>query len=209
MYQPDIKNNFFHSEKEYDLITGIVYNKIYSRSLIQNMANTIGEATWNLNLSYMEDFIIVLAAVREAKSYIKLSFGGIWHWYENPEGMTNGVFDLYGDKLKYGDSANKKLESYFIIWDKSFDMTENDSNASKFRMNIIQQLAEKPDRRNVFARSKHFDMVLNLILRFINWKYINKYYTKLAKKFGRETIEFSKNIEDKNKYKQIYKVFYS
>ena len=111
-YQPEIKKRFFYQYGTEDILAGIVYNKLYSHKLIERMADYIGIDFWNQHFIYMEDFLIVFAAARNAKSVMLLGYGGVFHWYENPEGMTKGVFDMDGKELKYPDNSNKKLGDY-------------------------------------------------------------------------------------------------
>lgn len=202
LVQPEIRNNFFYINKsEEDLISGIVYDKLYSRKLIKRMADAMGADCWNTHLIYMEDFIISLAAAREAKSYMLLPFGGIWHWYENPEGMTKGVFEMEGDRLKYPENTNKKLGDYLYVWEKCFDMTEDDPDAEVLRIKMIVLLAQ-PDNRHIFARTVHFDRIMALCRRFMNWKYASEENIKFVKKFGRESIAYT--VDMKKKYREFY-----
>lgn len=200
--QPEIRNNFFYINKPAeDLISGIVYDKVYSKRLIKRMSEAMGEDCWNTHLIYMEDFIIALTAAREAERFMVLGYGGVWHWYENPVGMTNGVFEIAENRLKNPDNTIKKLGDYLYIWEKSFDVTENDPNAEVLRVKMIVLLAS-PDNRHIFARTPHFDRIMALCRRFIKWKYASKSNIEFVKKFGRESINYT--VDMKSKYWEFY-----
>jgi len=199
--QPDIKQSFFYDNKREDLISGIVYDKIYSKELIRKMADYIGEEFWNQHFIYMEDFIISLAVARTASSFMRLGLAGIYHWYENPEGMTKSVFEMEGDKLKYPDKTNKKIGDYISMWEKAFDLTENEPESEHFRLSLLYLLKE-PDNTKVFARTFHFERFINMGYRMLNWKYSSEFAKKFAKEYAIDTIKHE--VPFKEKYKEFY-----
>jgi len=200
-YQPDIKDGFFYNNKKEDLVSGIVYDKVYSKKQIKKMADYIGEDFWNQHFIYMEDFIIALAAVRNAERFMRLSFAGLYHWYENPEGMTKGVFDMEGNKLKYPAMTNKKLGDYISMWERAFDFTENEPESEHFRLSLLYLLKE-PDKTNVFANTIHFERFINLAKRMLEWKHSSEFAKSFAKVFALDTISYE--IPLKNKYEEFY-----
>ena len=200
-YQPDIKESFFYSNTRQDIIAGIVYNKLYSHKEIEKMADYIGEEFWNQHFIYMEDFIMCFAVARTAESFMLLGYGGVYHWYENPEGMTKGVFDMDGNQLKYPDNSNKKLGDYLSMWERAFDLTENEPDSEYFRLKLIFLLKD-PDNRHVFARTYQYERILHLCRRMYNWKYASDYGKNFAKEFAIETIGFE--VPMKKKYNEFF-----
>ena len=199
-YQPDIKKSFFYDNRQ-DLIAGIVYNKLYSHNEILKMADYIGEEFWNQHFIYMEDFIMSFAVARTAESFMLLGYGGVYHWYENPEGMTKGVFDMDGNKLKYPDNSNKKLGDYLSMWERAFDLTEDEPDSEYFRLKLIYLLKD-PDNRHVFARTYQYERILHLYKRMYNWNYATERGKNFAKEFGIETIGFE--VPMRKKYYEFY-----
>ena len=113
----------------------------------------MGKDFWNQHYIYMEDFIMVYSIARTAERVMLLGYGGVFHWFENPEGMTDGVFELDGDKLKNPDMTNKKLGDYLTMWEKTFDLTENEPDSEYLRLKLIYLLKD-PDNRHVFIYVK-------------------------------------------------------
>ena len=200
-YQPEIKKKFFYSYNTQDIIAGIVYNKLYSHKEIEKMADYIGEEFWQQHYIYMEDFIMSFAVARTAESFKLLGYGGVYHWYENPEGMTKGVFEMDGDQLKYPDMTNKKLGDYLSMWERTFDLTEDEPDSEYLRLKLIYLLKE-PDNRHVFARTYQYERILNLCKRMYNWKYASEKGKDFAKEFAIETLGFKVPI--KKKYSEFF-----
>ena len=205
-YQPEIKKRFFYQYGTEDILAGIVYNKLYCHKLIERMADYIGIDFWNQHFIYMEDFLIVFAAARNAKSVMLLGYGGVFHWYENPEGMTKGVFDMDGKELKYPDNSNKKLGDYLSMWEKTFDLTEDESDSEYLRLKLIHLLKD-PDNRHVFAQTYHYERIIQICKRMYNWKYSSDFAKNMAKEFALETIKLE--IPMKKKYKEFFLDEYS
>lgn len=195
-YQPDIKKSFFYENKKEDIISGIVYDKFYSHKEIVKIAEYIGEDFWNQHFIYMEDFIISFAVARTAESLMHISFAGVYHFYENPGGMTIGVFDIEGSKLKNTFLSSKKLGDYLSMWEKAFDLTENEPDSEFFRLTLLYLLQE-PDNRDAFARTYHYERLLNLSQRMYFWKYSSKFAKQFAKEFGNDTLRFQVPLNKK------------
>ena len=195
-HQPDIKKCFFFEKKREDLISGIVYDKMYSHKEIVKMAEYIGEDFWNQHFIYMEDFIISFAAARTAESFMYISFAGVYHFYENPGGMASGVFDLEGSKLKNKSLTSKKLGDYISMWERAFELTENEPDSEFFRLTLLYLLQE-PDNRDAFARTYHFERLLNLSQRMYYWKYSSEFAKKFAQVFGNDTLRFQVPLNKK------------
>ena len=200
-YQPEIKKRFFYQPSTEDILAGIVYNKIYSHREIERMADYMGKDFWNQHYIYMEDFIMVYSIARTAERVMLLGYGGVFHWFENPEGMTDGVFEMNGDKLKNPDMTNKKLGDYLSMWEKTFDLTENEKDSEYLRLKLIHLLKD-PDNRHVFAQTYHYERIINLCKRMYKWKYSSDFAKKFAKDFALETIDLE--IPIKNKYSEFF-----
>ena len=200
-YQPEIKKKFFYQQGTEDILAGIVYNKIYSHKLIEKMADYIGIEFWNQHFIYMEDFLMVFAIARNAERVMLLGYGGIFHWYENPEGMTEGVFTMEGKKLKNPDNTNKKLGDYLSMWERTFDLTEDEKDSEYLRLKLIHLLKD-PDNRHVFAQTYHYERIIHLCKRMYTWKYSSDFAKKFAKDFALETINLE--IPMKRKYSEFF-----
>ena len=200
-YQPEIKKKFFYQQGTEDILAGIVYNKIYSHKLIEKMADYIGIEFWNQHFIYMEDFLMVFAIARNAERVMLLGYGGIFHWYENPEGMTDGVFTMEGKKLKNPDNTNKKLGDYLSMWERTFDLTEDEKDSEYLRLKLIHLLKD-PDNRHVFAQTYHYERIIHLCKRMYTWKYSSNFAKNMAKEFAFETINLE--IPMKKKYSEFF-----
>ena len=199
--QPEIKKSFFYAQGKEDILAGIIYNKLYSHHEIEKMADYIGEDFWNQHFIYMEDFIMVYSIARTAERMMLLSYGGVFHWYENPDGMTDGVFEIVGNKLKNPEQTNKKLGDYLSMWERAYDMTENEPDNEYFRLKLIF-LLKSPDNRKVFALTYQYERILNLCRRMYNWKYSSQFAKNFVKEFALETIDLE--IPMKKKYYEFY-----
>lgn len=200
-YQPEIKDNYMQGHKH---ITGsgLVYDKLYSRKLIKRMANFIGEDLWNQHLVYIDDYLMAFAAMRVCKSIVMIDEIGYWHWFDNNLSMTSSVFEVQGYNLKNPKKSNKKILDYILIKERMFDLTEDDPNSEEFRVGALRDL-ETDEFMDGLGRSIHFDRLLAIYERFINWKFISK-------KTRSDTIEGMKKllnhyINVKDKYKMVVK----
>ena len=169
---------------------------MYSHKEIVKMAEYIGEDFWNQHFIYMEDFIISFSAARTAESFMYISFAGIYHFYENPGGMASGVFDLEGNKLKNKSLTSKKLGDYISMWERAFELTENEPDSEFFRLTLLYLLQE-PDNRDAFASTYHFERLLNLSQRMYYWKYSSEFAKKFAQVFGNDTLRFQVPLNKK------------
>ena len=124
VYPPDVKKILF-GQKENQGGSGIVYDKLYKRNVINKMAEFLGDDLVNIHLIFMEDFLISFAAFRTADSFMLMKFFGVWHWNQNPNGMTSRVSEIEDEKFVYPEYSNKKIGDYLTIWEKMFDFTED------------------------------------------------------------------------------------
>ena len=137
-HQPYIKNSFFHYEEKGDKIEEVVFNKLYSHRQIEKMAEYIGEDIWNQHYLYKEDFLMNLALARTAESSMLLSFSGVFHWKNNNDSMSYGIFDLDGSKLKNPDNTNKKFGDIISILENCFNLNEEESDSEPLFLKMLQ-----------------------------------------------------------------------
>ena len=171
VYPPNVKTLLF-GQRDSPGGSGIVYDKLYRRNVINKMADFLGEDLVNIHLIFMEDFLISFAAFRTADSYMLMRAFGVWHWNKNPNGMTSKVSEIENEEFVYPEYSNKKIGDYLTIWQKLFELTENDPDEGVFRLNVLYILIVPNDLRKIFALSYHYEKLLNICRKFYNWKYI-------------------------------------
>ena len=201
VYPPDVKTILF-GQRENQGGSGIVYDKLYSRDLINKMADFLGEDLVNIHLIFMEDFLISFAAFRTADSFMLMKFYGVWHWNSNPNGMTSKVSEIEEEKFVYPEYSNKKIGDYLTIWEKLFDFTEDSPDEGIFRLNILYILIVGRDLRKIFSLSYHYEKLLNICHRFYNWKYITPEIKMQLSIYCKQAVELS--IPMKKKYELFY-----
>ena len=128
--KPEVKKILF-GQRESQGGSGIVYDKLYSRNLIKKMGLYLGEDLIYKHLIFMEDFLISFGAFRCADNFMLMKMFGVWHWHQNPDGMTSKVSQIENDEFVYPEYSNKKIGDYLFIWEKMFDMTENEPELKK------------------------------------------------------------------------------
>ena len=171
IYPPKTKFLLF-GQKDSPGGSGIVYDKLYRRNLINNMADFLGEDLIHIHLIFMEDFLISFAAFRTTNSYMLMQSFGVWHWNKNPKGMTSHVSEIENEEFVYPEYSNKKIGDYLTIWQKLFEYKENDPDEITFRLNVLYILIVPNDLRKIFALSYHYEKLLNICRKFYSWKYI-------------------------------------
>ena len=199
--QPEVRKILF-GQKESQGGSGIVYDKLYSRNLIKKMSLFLGEDLINKHLIFMEDFLISFAAFRCADNFMLYKKFGVWHWHKNPNGMTSKVSEIANDEFVYPEYSNKKIGDYLFIWEKMFEMTENDPDEAIFRMNILYLLYVSNDLRRIFSLSYHYEVLLNICRKFYSWKYITLDIKMQVLQYCRGAVEIS--IPMKKKYSLFY-----
>ena len=113
-YKPYVKTILFGQPKNQGG-SGIVYDKLYKRNLINKMADFLGKDLIHIHLIFMEDFLISFAAFRTADSYMLMETFGVWHWSSNPSGMTGKVAEVEDGKFIYPEYSNKKIGDYLNL----------------------------------------------------------------------------------------------
>ena len=201
LHPPNVKNILF-GQKESPGGSGIVYDKLYKRNLINKMADFLGEDLINTHLIFMEDFLISFAAFRTADSYMLMKSFGIWHWSKNPNGMTSKVSEIEDEKFVYPEYSNKKIGDYLTVWEKLFEFTEDGPDEGIFRLNILYILIIPKDLRKIFSLSYHYEKLLNICRKFYSWKYLTSDIKMKLGHYCRDAIELS--VPMKKKYNMFY-----
>ena len=201
VYPPNVKTLLF-GQRDSPGGSGIVYDKLYRRNLINNMADFLGEDLVNIHLIFMEDFLISFAAFRTAQSYMLMQSFGVWHWNKNPNGMTSKVSEIENEEFVYPDFSNKKIGDYLTIWTKLFELTEDSPDEGVFRLNVLYILIVPNDLRKIFALSYHYEKLLNICKKFYHWKYITFDIKIKLTVYWREAVQIS--IPMKKKYHLFY-----
>ena len=199
--KPEVKKILF-GQRESQGGSGIVYDKLYSRNLIKKMGSFLGEDLIYKHLIFMEDFLISFAAFRCADNFMLIKMYGVWHWHQNPNGMTSKVSEISNEEFVYPEYSNKKIGDYLFVWEKLFDMTEDDPDEGIFRLNILYILYVGRDIRKIFSFSYHYERLLNICRRFYKWKYLTLEIKPQLLQYCRSAVELS--IPMKKKYSLFY-----
>ena len=201
-YKPNVKTILFGQPTNQGG-SGIVYDKLYRRNLINKMADFLGKDLIHIHLIFMEDFLISFAAFRTADSYMLMETFGVWHWSSNPSGMTSKVAEVEDGKFIYPEYSNKKIGDYLTIWEKLFELTEDGPDEGLFRINILYFFSLPEDKRKLFSLSYHYEKLLNICKKFYHWKYLTYEIKEHLIKFCKGAIEMS--IPMKKKYDLFFK----
>ena len=199
--KPEVKTILF-GQRQSQGGSGIVYDKLYSRNLIKKMGLFLGDDLIYKHLIFMEDFLISFAAFRCADNFMLMKKYGVWHWHQNPNGMTSKVSEISNEEFVYPEYSNKKIGDYLFIWEKMFDMTEDDPDEGIFRLNILYILYVGSDIRKIFSLSYHYERLLNICRRFFKWKYLTLEIKYQLLQYCRSSVELS--IPMKKKYSLFY-----
>ena len=201
VYPPNVKTLLF-GQRDSPGGSGIVYDKLYRRNLINKMADFLGEDLVNIHLIFMEDFLISFGAFRTAESYMLMQSFGVWHWNKNPNGMTSKVSEIENEEFVYPEYSNKKIGDYLTIWTKLFELTEDSPDEGVFRLNVLYILIVPNDLRKIFALSYHYEKLLNICKKFYHWKYITLDIKIKLTVYCKEAVKIS--IPMKKKYSLFY-----
>ena len=166
------------------------------------MGTFLGEDLIYKHLIFMEDFLISFAAFRCADNFMLIKMYGVWHWHQNPNGMTSKVSEISNEEFVYPEYSNKKIGDYLFVWEKLFDMTEDDPDEGIFRLNILYILYVGRDIRKIFSFSYHYERLLNICRRFYKWKYLTLEIKPQLLQYCRSAVELS--IPMKKKYSLFY-----
>ena len=195
---PYIGDNYFQGKKDVTG-SGFVFDKIYSRSLIIRTANYLGPEIWNQNLVYIDDLLLCVAAMKNAKTIVSISDIGYWHFFDKKTSVTTGVWEIEGNRLKNPAKSNKKIGDYMIIIERLLQLTDNEPQSGEFREFILKQLGTD-EFLPCIARSIHFEKYLYLTEKAYKWKYNSLSEKKRLKKFFNYILSFEIDPNDKYAY---------
>ena len=198
---PEIGDNFMQKKKN---ITGsgFVFDKIYSRDLILRVGDYLGPHIWNQNLIFVDDLLLAVGAMKCAKSIVNIGEIGYWHFMDSDTSTTSRIWDLDGDRLKEPEKTNKKLGDYMIILSRILELTENEPETEEFREELVKRLL-KEGYIHVFARSIHYDALINLFERLYNWKYATEEAKIRIKAYVKMILKYK--LEPEKKYAYLLK----
>ena len=193
--QPEIGDNYMQKKKNVSG-SGLVFDKIYSRELILRAADYIGAHIWNQNLIYVDDFLLCFACMKQAKSIVNIAEIGYWHFIDQATSTTSNVFEIDGDRLKNPEKTNKKLGDYMTILERILQLTDNEPNTLEFREDTIKGLI-KTEYLPTFARSIHYDRLLNLFNKLYCWKHTDDEAKKRIKEYVKTILNYKLDYEKK------------
>ena len=195
---PYIGDNYFQNKKDVTG-SGFVFDKIYTRELIIKAANYIGPDVWNQNLVYIDDLLLCVAAMENAKTIVSIKDIGYWHFFDKKTSVTSGVWEIEGYRLKNPAKTNKKIGDFMTIIDRILKVTENEPQSGEFREFILKQLGDKEYLR-VIARSNYYETYLFLVEKAYKWKHNSLKMKKRIKEFFNYILSFEINLKSKYAY---------
>ena len=198
---PEISDNFWKKKKNVTG-SGFVFDKIYSRDLILRVGDYLGPHIWNQNLIFVDDLLLAVGAMKCAKSIVNIGEIGYWHFMDSYTSTTSRIWDLDGDRLKEPDKTNKKLGDYMIIISRILELTENEPETGEFREEIVKRLL-KEGYIHVFARSIHYDALINLFETLYNWKYVTDDAKIRIRSYVKMILKYK--LEPEKKYAYLIK----
>ena len=74
------------------------------------IADYIGPHIWNQHLVYVDDFLLAFASMKMTKNIVNIGEIGYWHYVDKDISTISNVWEIEGDRLKYPDKTNKKIE---------------------------------------------------------------------------------------------------
>ena len=199
--QPELGDNYWQKKKN---ITGsaFVFDKLYKRELILRVGDYIGPHFWNQNLSFCDDFLLAFASMKCAKSIVNISQIGYWHFMDSFTSTTSNVWAMEGDKLKNPNKTNRDLGNYTLILSRMLELTEDEKDTLEFREEILTKLL-KDGYLECFARSIHYETLLNLFERLYYWKYSTEELRKRIKSYVKMILKH--RYEPEKKFEHILK----
>ena len=199
--QPEIGDNYMQKKKNVTG-SGLVFDKIYSKELIERIADYLGPHIWNQNLIYIDDFLLAFASMKMAKTIVNTGEIGYWHLIDKSTSTTSNVWEIDGDRLKNPEKTNKKIGDYMIILGRILELTDKDSESGEFRENILKDLLQDSYLKGL-SRSVHYDTFLSLFEKLYNWKYIDNEAKKRIQNYVKLILSYS--VESKRKYGYMLK----
>ena len=198
--QPEIGDNYMQKKKNVTG-SGLVFDKIYSKELMQRIADYIGPHIWNQNLVYIDDFLLAFASMKMTKNIVTIGEIGYYHLVDKTSSTTSNVWEIDGDWLKYPDKTNKKIGDYLIVLERMLELTDNEPQTGEFREYIIRGLLDKQYMPTI-ARSVHYAKYLSLFEKLYNWKFIEPEAKKRVKSYVRDLFNY--RVDSKNKFAHLF-----
>ena len=195
--QPIVGLNYMQKGKN---ITGstFAFDKLYSKDLINRMADYIGPHIWNQNLEYNTDFLIAFASMKVTRSIVNTGEIGCYHLIDN---STDSIkdFEITGDRLKYPEKANKYLGDYLIILERMIELTDNEPLTEEFRASILSEL-DNNKYIPALARSVHYVKFLSLLEKCYKWKHNSNETKNQIRRLIKNVLSFKVDSEKKIAY---------
>jgi glycosyltransferase involved in cell wall biosynthesis len=199
--QPEIGDNYMQKKKNVTG-SGLVFDKIYSKELMIRIAKYLGPHIWNLNLSYIDDFLLAFASMKVARNIVNIGQVGYWHYIDQETSTTSNVWEIVGDRLKYPDKTNKKIGDYMTILGRILELTDNEPQMAEFRESTLKELTDKQYMPTI-ARSVHYNKYLSLFEKLYLWKYIDRDTKKRVKQYVKEILKY--RVDSEKKFAHLFK----
>ena len=199
--QPEIGDNYMQKKKNVTG-SGLVFDKIYSKELMIRIAKYLGPHIWNLNLSYIDDFLLAFASMKVTRNIVNIGQVGYWHYIDQETSTTSNVWEIVGDRLKYPDKTNKKIGDYMTILGRILELTDNEPQMAEFRESTLKELTDKQYMPTI-ARSVHYNKYLSLFEKLYLWKYIDRDAKKRVKQYVKEILKY--RVDSEKKFAHLFK----
>jgi glycosyltransferase involved in cell wall biosynthesis len=199
--QPEIGDNYMQKKKNVTG-SGLVFDKIYSKELMIRIAKYLGPHIWNLNLSYIDDFLLAFASMKVTRNIVNIGQVGYWHYIDQETSTTSNVWEIVGDRLKYPDKTNKKIGDYMTILGRILELTDNEPQMAEFRESTLKELTDKQYMPTI-ARSVHYNKYLSLFEKLYLWKYIDRDAKKRVKQYVKDILKY--RVDSEKKFAHLFK----
>ena len=196
--QPIIGDNYMQKSKNVTG-SGLVFDKIYSKKLMIDIADYLGPHIWNQNLVYVDDFLLAFASMKVTRNIVNTGEIGYYHFIDKATSTTSNVWEINGDRLQNPDKTNKKIGDYMIILERMLDLTENEPQTGEFREKTVTELTHN-DYIQTIARSVHYIKYLTLLERIYKWKYNDIETKKTIRKLIKKALTYKVDPERKVSY---------
>ena len=184
--QPDIKNLYLE-KKAKDGKNEFIYDKIYSRRVIQKAADIVGPQIWNQKIFINDDTLLSYSTIKSAKTFAIIDEIGYWQQIEDEKKIN--CWDIEGNRLKNPDESNKKIGDYILLLERLFDITNDDKESIQLRENELRKLDDDKKIQGL-ARSIYYDRYLTLCEKLIKWKFVTQEVKNRTLDYIKHLFEF-------------------
>lgn len=200
--QPELRDNYFARQKHCTGST-FVFDKAYSRKLIQRMADALGKNVWEENVSRTDDLILAFTAMRTAESFCMVNETAYWHWlqFEQEKKQKKEYVGVFGDKFKEPEKLKKKLGEVIFSKKVIFNLTDDDPQAGEVRMVMLRDM-ESPEMAFTLNRLGLLDSLMELYKRELHWSYANEDAKNSCVEGAKKLLHYSDIL--RNKYNEFY-----